>query len=149
MWNCPPRNPDLIYELTPSAARMVLRILDPVFIQWNHMDENIMVRTPRRYDAKPVWRNSRGQVTQPLARARDYANFLHIPGLHIIQKTGARFRFAPACMYRELLLEDRVIMDNGIKIRLTHTALTQQVAFAKGVYLGRLYVTADFHINSY
>jgi len=80
VWNCPPRNPDLIYELTPSAARVVLRILDPVFIQWNHMDQNIMVRTPRRYDAKPVWRNSRGQVTQPLARARDYANFYTYQG---------------------------------------------------------------------
>jgi len=52
-------------------------------------------------------------------------------------------------MYLELLLEDRVILDNGIKMRLTHTALTQQVAFPKAVYLGRLYVTTDLHINSY
>jgi len=148
VWSCPPRNPALTYELTPGSARVVFRVLDPVFIQWNHMDQSIIVKTPRRYAAKPVWCNSRGQVTQPLARTRDYGNFLHIPGLHIIQKTGVRFRFTPACMYRELPLEDRVIVDNGIKIRLTRTALTQQVAFPKGVYLGRPYVTTDFHINS-
>ena len=75
VWSVPPHNLALTYELTPSTARVVFRILDPVFIQWNHVDQSIIVKTPRRYVAKPVWRNSRGQVTQSLAHARDYANF--------------------------------------------------------------------------
>ena len=39
-------------------------------------------------------------------------------------------------------------MDNGIKIHLTHRAMNQNVFFPKGVYLGCLHTTADFHINS-
>jgi len=133
----------------PSAARVVFRILDPVFIQWNHMDQNIIVITPKKYVAKSVWRNSRGQVTQTPARARDYATFLHIPGLKISQTTGVKFRFTPAHLYRDLLIEDRVMVDNGIKIHLTRRAMNQNVVFPKGVYLGHLHVTTDFHINSY
>ena len=113
------------------------------------MDHSIIVKTPRRYVARPVWRNSRGQITQPPACSKDYANFLHIPGLNIIQTTGIKFHFTPARMYRDLLVEDRVMVNNGIKLRLTRIVMTQQVVFPKGVYLGRLHVTTDFHINSY
>ena len=49
------------------------------------MDQSIIVKTPRRYVARSVWHNRSGQVTQPLARARNYANFLHVPGFNIIE----------------------------------------------------------------
>ena len=60
------------------------------------MDQSIIVKTPRRYVARSVWHNRSGQVTQPLARARNYANFLHVPGFNIIETPGVKFRFTSA-----------------------------------------------------
>ena len=97
------------------------------------MDQKIFIETPRRFVAKPLWRDSRGHVTAILARARDYAKFLHIPGLHVIQNSGVQFQFRPARTFRDLLVEDRVTVDDGIKIRLTRLATTQ-VIFPRGVY---------------
>jgi len=108
----------------------------------------IIIKTPRRYVAKPLWRDSRGHVTPIRARARDYAKFLHIPGLHVIQTGGVQFHFIPARTCRDLLVKDRVTVDDGIKIRLTRLATTQ-VIFPRGVYLGALHTTTTLHINSY
>jgi len=92
----PRYKPALTYELTPTAARVVFRFLDPHCIQCLHVDQKIIVKTPRRYAAKPLWRDSRGHVTPMLTRAQDYAKFLHIPGLHVIQNNGVHFHFTPA-----------------------------------------------------
>ena len=147
-WN-PPYKSALTYELTPNAARVVFRILDPNFIQWLHMYQRIIVKTQRRYVAKPLWRNSRWHATPVLARARDYAKFLHILGLHVIQISGVQFNFTPARTYRDLLVEDRVAVGDGIRIRLTRLATTQQVVFPRGVYLGAVHITTTLHVNSY
>ena len=143
----PPYKSALTYELTPTTARIVFCILDPNCIQWLHVDQKIIVKTPRRYVAKPLWRDSRGHVTPLLVRAQDYAKFLHIPGLHVIQNSGVQFHFTPARTYRDLLVEDRVAVDDGIKIRLTRLATT--AVFPRGVYLGALHITTTLHINSY
>jgi len=103
--------------------------------------EDNRLKTPRRYAAKPLWRDSRGHVTPMLIRAQDYAKFLHIPGLHVIQNNGVHFHFTPARTYRDLLVEDKVVVDDGIKIRLTRLATTQQVVFPRGVNLGALHTT--------
>jgi len=55
----------------------------------------------------------------------------------------------PARKYRDLLVNDKVATDYGIKIRLTRLATTQQVVFPRGVYLGALHITTTLHINSY
>jgi len=88
--------PPLTYELTPAAARVVFRILNPNCIQWLHVDQKIIIKAPQSYEAKPLWSDSRGQVTSTLARARDYAKYLHIPGLHVIQMHDVQFYFTPA-----------------------------------------------------
>jgi len=81
--------------------------------------------------ARSDWRNSRGQIKQPPAGARDHANFLHIPGLNVIQTTGVKFRFTPAHMYCHVLVEGSVLVKNGIKIRLSRLAMTQMPFFLK------------------
>ena len=145
------RNPSykyaLTYELTLVTAPVVFRILNPNCIQWIQVDQKIIIKTPRRYVAKPLWRDSCGHVTPMLARAQHYAKFLHIPGLHVIQNSGVQFHFTPARTYRDLLVEDRVAVDDGIKIRLTRLATT--AVFPRGVYLGALHITTTLHINSY
>ena len=78
-----------------------------------------------------------------------FSNFLHIPGLNVIQTTGLKFRFTPARMHRHVLVEGSVLVNNGIKIRLSCLAMTQQAIFPKGCYLGRSHVQTDFHVNSY
>ena len=113
------------------------------------MDQKIIVKTPRRYVANPLWRDSRGHVMPMLARAQDYAKFLQIPGLHVIQNNGVHFYFTPARTYSDLLVEDKVAVDDGIKIRLTRLATTQQVAFPRDIYLGALHITTTLHLNSY
>jgi len=145
----PPYKSALTYELTPTAARVVFHILDPNSIQGLHMDQKIIVETPRRYVARPLWRDSRGQVMSTLSRASHYAKFLHIPGLHVIQISEVQFHFTPARAYRNLLVEERVTVDDGIRIRLTRLATTQEVVFPRGVYLGALHITTTLHINSY
>jgi len=75
--------------------------------------------------------------------------FLHITGLNVIQTTGVKFRFTPARMSCHVLVEGSVLVKNGIKIRLSRLAMTQLAIFPKGVYLGRLHVQTDFHVNSY
>jgi len=52
-------------------------------------------------------------------------------------------------MYRDVLVEGSVIVNNGIKICLSRLAMIQQAIFPKGVYLGRLHVQTDFHVNPY
>ena len=74
-WSQPPCKHALTYARIPSAARVLFHILDPVFIQWHHIDQNIIVNTPRRYVVRSVWRNLRSKKTQPPARARDHVNF--------------------------------------------------------------------------
>jgi len=132
-WSQPPRKHALTYVLTPSAAQVLFRILDPVFIQWQHMDQSIIVKTPRRYVARSVWRNLRGQtqITQPPACTRDHANFLHIPGFNIIQTTGVKFHFTPARMYCDVLVEGSVIVNDGIKMHLSRLAMIQKPFFLK------------------
>jgi len=135
--------------LAPTAARVVFQIPNPNCIQWLHVDQKIIIKTPQRYEAKPLWRDSRGQVTMTQARARDYAEFLHIPGLHVIQIHDVQFRFTPAWAYRDLLVEDRVAVSNSIKIRLTRLATTKQAVFPRGAYLGDLHIVNPLHINVY
>ena len=84
-----------------------------------------------------------------LARAQDYTKFLHISGLHVIQNNGVHFHFTPARKYRDLLVKDKVAMYNGIKIKLTSLAATQQEVFPRAVYLGALHITTTLHSNSY
>jgi len=60
----PPYTNALTYELTPAAARVVFRILNLNCIQWLYGDQKIIIKTPRRYETKPLWRDSRGQVTR-------------------------------------------------------------------------------------
>jgi len=84
-----------------------------------------------------------------LTRAQDYAKFLHISGLHVIQNNRVHFHFTPARKYCDLLVEDKVAVDDGIKIRLTRLATIQQVVFPRGVYLGALHITTTLHLNSY
>jgi len=139
----------LTYELTPAAARVVFRILNSNCIQWLYEDQKIIIKTPRRYETKPLWRDSRGQVTPMLARAQDYTKFLHISGLHVIQNNGVHFHFTPARNYRDLLVKDKVAVYNGIKTKLTSVATTQQAVFPRGVYLGALHITTTLHSNSY
>jgi len=55
------------------------------------VDQKIIIKTPRTFVAKPLWRYARDHVTPILARARDYAKFLHTPGLHVIQNNGVHF----------------------------------------------------------
>jgi len=145
----PPHKNALTYELTPAAARVVFRILNPNCIQWVYGDQKIIIKTPRRYVAKPLWRDSRGHVTPILARAQDYAKFLHIPGLQVIQNNGVHFHVTPVRKYRDLLVENKVAMYDGIKIKLTSLAITQQAVFPRGVYLGALHITTTLHSNSY
>ena len=144
----PPYKYALTYELTPATARVVFRILDPNCIQWLYWDQKIIIKTPRRYVAKPLWRDSRVHNTPMLARTQDYAKFLHIPGLHVIQNNGVHFHFTPARKYRDLLVNDKVAVYDGIKIKLTSLATTQ-VVFPRGVYLGALHITTTLHLNSY
>jgi len=144
-----PYKPPLTYELTPTAARVVFRILNPNCIQCLHVDQKIIIKTPQRYEAKPFWRDWRDQVTTTLARARDYATFLHIPGLHVIQMHDVQFHFTPARAYRDLLVEYRVAVNDGIKIRLTRLATTKQAVFPRGAYLGALHIVTPLHINVY
>jgi len=40
----PQYKPAFTYELTPTAARVVFRILDPHCIQWLHVDQKIIVK---------------------------------------------------------------------------------------------------------
>ena len=146
------RNPHvriLTYELTPAAARIVFRILNPNYIQWLYGDQKIIIKTPRRYVAKPLWCDSRGHVTPMLARVQDHAKFLHIPGLHVIKNNGVHFHFMPARKYCDLLVENKVVLYDGIKIKLTSLAITQQAVFLRGVYLGALQITTTLHSNSY
>jgi len=145
----PPYKYALTYELTPAAARVVFRVLDPNCIQRLYGDQKIIIKTPRRYVAKPLWRDSRGHVTPILARAQDYAKFLHISDLHVIQNNGVHFHFTPERKYRDLLVKDKVAVYDGIKIKLTSLATTQQVVFPRGVYLGALHITTTLHLNSY
>ena len=84
-----------------------------------------------------------------LTRAQDYAKFLHIPGLHVIQIHDVQFHFIPARPYRDLLVEDRVAVNDGIKIRLTRLSTTKQAVFPRGVYLGALHIVTLLHINVY
>ena len=147
-WKRPYTNA-LTYELTTTAAHVVFRILNPNCIQWLYEDQKIIIKTPRRYETKPLWRDSRGQVTPTLARAQAYAKFLYIPGLQVIQNNGVHFHFTPARKYRDLLVKDKVTVYNGIKIKLTSLATTQQAVFPRGVYLGDLHTTTTLHSNSY
>jgi len=84
-----------------------------------------------------------------LARAQDYTKFLHISGLHVIQNNGVHVHFTPARKYRDLLDNNKVAVYNGIKIKLTSLAITQQTVFPRGVYLGALHITTTLHSNSY
>ena len=104
----PPYTNALTYELATAAARVVFRILNPDCIQWLYGDQKIIITTPRRYVAKPFWRDSRGNVTPMLARAQDYTKFLYISGLHVIQNNGVHFHFTPARKYRDLVVNDKV-----------------------------------------
>jgi len=125
----PPYTNALTYELTTAATRVVFRILNPNCIQWLYGDQKINIKTPRRYETKPLWRDSRGQVTPMLARPQAYAKFLHIPGLQVTQNNGAHFHFTPARRYRDLLVNDKVVVYNGTKIKSTSLAITQQTVF--------------------
>jgi len=131
------------------TSQIVFRILDPNCIQWLYGDQKVIIKTPRRYVAKPLWRDSRGHVTPILARAQNYAKFLRIPGLYVIQNNGVHFHFTPARKYRDLLVKDKVAAYDGIKITLTSLATTQQAVFPQGVYLGALHITTTLHLNSY
>jgi len=139
----PPYKYALTYELTLTAARFVFRILNPNCIQWLYGDQKIIIKTPRSYVAEPLWRDSRGHVTPVLARAQDYAKFLHISGLHVIQNNGVHFHFMPARKYSDLVVKDKVAVDDGIKIKLTSLATTQQVVFREALIL--LLYTSPLH----
>ena len=119
----------LTYELTPAVARVILHILDPNCIQWLYGDQKIIIKTPQRYVVKLLWRDSRGHVTSMLTHAQDYAKFLHISGLHVIQNNGVHFHFTPARKYRDLLVKDKVAVYDCITIKLTSLATTQQAVF--------------------
>jgi len=145
----PPCKSALTYELTPTAARVVFRILNPHFIQWFHGDQKIIVKTPRIYAAKQLWRDSRGHATPMLAHSQDYPEFLHIYGLRVIQNNRVHFHFTPARKHCDLLANEKVAVNDEIRIRLTRLATTPQVVFPGGVYLGALHFTTTLHINSY
>ena len=145
----PPYTNALIYELTPATAHVIFHIFNPNCIQWLYEDQKIIIKTSRRYEAKPLWRNSRGHVSPMLARAQDHTKFLHISGLHVIQNNGVHFHFTPARKYRDLLVKDKVAVHNGIKIKLMSLATTQQSVFSRGIYLGALHITTTLHSNSY
>ena len=145
----PPHTNALTYDLTPVAAHVVFRIFNPNCMQWLYEDQKIIIKTPRRYETKLLWRDSRGQVTPMLARAQAFAKFLYIPGLQVIQNKGVHFHFTPARKYRDLLVKDKMVVYNGIKIKLTSLAITQRAVFPRGVYLGALHITTTLHSNSY
>jgi len=62
-----------------------------------------------------------------LARSQDYEKFLHISGLHGFQNNGVHFHFMSAWKYHDLLVKDKVAVDDGIKIRLTRLATTSSL----------------------
>lgn len=137
------------YELTTTPARIAFRITIPYYIQLQPNEQIIAIRAPQRYDATSRWHDARGKIITTVTHAHDYAKFIKIYGFHIIQLRGSHFHFRPTQAYQDSLVEERVYIDNGIKLRLTKQTTTKPIVFAKGAYLGNLHIVTPLQANIY
>jgi len=64
--------------------------------------------------------------------------FLRFKGLEVLQLSNAYFYFRPSLQFRHIFIEGRIQFRIHITLRLTETAMCQQLRIRKGTHLGSL-----------
>lgn len=128
------------YEVITTPARITFKITNSYYIQWKPTEQNIIIRAPHHFDKTTRWQDQQGRRIQEVTHSSDYAKHIIIRGFHIGQMIGAHFHIRPAYGHQNILIEERIYFDNGIKLRLTKRASQRSLVIPKGAYLGNLYI---------
>jgi len=134
------------YRLTTMPTKILFKISNPFYIQWQSMAQNIIIRAPHRYEKTTSWPNQEKRAYQP-THSSDYAKYVIIQGLHIMEMTQAHFHFRPTQAYQDILIEERIYYDKAIKLRLTKAASRKPLLIPKGSYLGNLFVVFPMSVQ--
>jgi len=130
-------HPKMGYEITTTPSRIIFRISNPHYIEWIPMAQHFLLRAPHFYKTEPSWYTpgyGHVQVTQ----AHEFAKYVVIRGLHVVQMFNAHFFFRPAREYQNIIIEERVFFQQHIKLRLTTSATRKGVTIPKGAVLGTM-----------
>ena len=141
-------HPTMGYEITTTPSRIIFRISNPHYIEWIPMAQHFLLRAPHFYKTEPSWYTP-GYGHIPVTHANEFAKYIEIRGLHVIQMFNAHFFFRPTRDYQNIIIEERVFFQQHIKLRLTTSASRKGVTIPKGTVLGTMYIILPMLVQRY
>jgi len=140
------RQPELIHELTSLCSYIVVRIFYPKCVKWNPVTQELLLKNPRRFIAKHVWHTPQRSEPLRIVTPADYSVYLYMGGLSVIHNYNTKFRFIPSRSYRKIFKESQIVVNQGIKLHLTHLAVSQKTLIPIGAYIGHLGIQNTFQV---
>ena len=141
-------HPTMGYEITTTPSRIIFRISNPHYIEWIPMGQHFLLRAPHFYKTEPSWYTP-GYGHIPVTHANEFAKYIEIRGLHVIQMFNAHFFFRPTRAYQNIIIEERVFFQQHIKLRLTTSATRKGVTIPKGAVLGTMCIISPMLVQRY